>query len=433
MKTLNLLLTPLSLLVLLPRPSIAQETAKPVPVTLLQAQGKWTLVRGGKPYFIKGAGGWQNLDLLAQSGGNSIRTWGTENAQRDLDAAQKRGLTVTLGMWLGHKEHGFKYDDPKMVADQLEKAKADVLKYRSHPSLLAWGIGNEMETGQNADPNVWKAVEEIAKAVKQLDPNHPTMTVVAELGRDAVNPKQIAALCPDIDILGVNSYAGLLTMPERLKAAGWTKPYVVTEFGPPGPWEVGKTAWGAALEPNSTEKAGIYLRNYQKSIEGQPGWCLGSYCFLWGNKVEATPTWFGMLLPDTGEKLGTVDAMTFAWTGKYPEARAPEITRFECSAAKQEIAPGSKQTVTCLAQGGAPGGKLTYRYEIRPEGSGEIRHEPGQQAPAAIAGVVPPESEDGSQSFTAPTQEGAYRLYLYVRDGKGAAATANVPFLVKRL
>jgi hypothetical protein len=291
-----------------------------------------------------------------------------------------------------------------------------------------WGIGNEME-GDGSDPAVWKAVEEIAKAIKQLDPNHPTMTVVAELGRDAVKAKQVAALCPDIDVLGVNSYAGLPSMPERLKAAGWTRPYVVTEFGPPGPWEVGKTAWGAALEPNSTEKAAIYLRNYQKCIAGQSGWCLGSYCFLWGNKVEATPTWFGMFLPETGDKLGPVDAMTFAWTGKYPEVRAPEITRFETSAARQEVAPSSKQSANCVARGDS----LTYHYEIRRDDTTRSRPDPGQVAPVSLAGHVPPPGPSGDIAFTAPSQPGAYRLYVYIRDGKGAAATANVPFYVKSL
>jgi hypothetical protein len=427
MKTLNLL--PLTLLAsLLSCSAVAQDAPKPIPVTLHQEQGKWILLRDNKPYFIKGAGGTRNLGILIRAGGNSIRTWGADNAGKDLDEAQRHGLTVTVGIWLGHKEHGFKYDDPKRVAEQLEKATGYVERYRSHPALLMWGIGNEMETGQNTDPNVWKAVEDIAKMIKRLDPNHPTMTVVAELGRDAINPKQIAALCPDIDILGVNSYGGLSSMPERLKAAGWTKPYVVTEFGPPGPWEVGKTAWGAALEPNSTEKTALYLRNYQKSIAAQPGWCLGSYCFLWGNKVEATPTWFGMFLPGTGEKLGPVDAMAFVWTGKYPETRAPEITRFETSVTKQEAAPGSKQTANCLARGES----LTYHYEIRPDDTAPSRPDPGQAAPATLASLVPPLGPSGDITFTAPSQPGAYRLYVYIRDGKGGAATANVPFYVKQ-
>jgi hypothetical protein len=413
------------------RPAATRDTYKaegPVPVKVVAKKGEgWQLLRGGKPYFVRGAGGSQNLELLKQAGGNSIRTWGAENAEKDLDAAYKAGLTVTLGIWLGHKGHGFKYDDPKMVAEQLAKAKEAAQKYKDHPALLAWGIGNEME-GDGKDPLVWKAVEEIARALKKIDPNHPTMTVIAELGEGGIKAKEIARLCPSIDILGVNSYGGLPSMPNRLKEAGWTKPYLVTEFGPNGPWEVPKTPWGAALEPTSTAKTLTYLTNYRNSVEAREGWCLGSYVFLWGNKYEGTATWFGMFLPGTNDKLGPVDAMTLAWTGKNPDARAPEIWHFQSSAAMTEVEPGSRHSLYCLATGG---GNLTYRYEIRPDNSEKSTPEPGQVAPEAVAGVVPADSKGGNETLTAPTVPGAYRVFVYVRDGRGGAATANLPFLVK--
>ncbi|GAB4457905.1 MAG: glycoside hydrolase family 2 TIM barrel-domain containing protein [Armatimonadaceae bacterium] len=398
-------------------------------VKVVERNGEWQLLRDGKPYFVRGAGGSQNLELLTKSGGNSLRTWGAENAGKDLDLAQKHGLTLTLGIWLGHKQHGFKYDDPQMVKEQFEKAKEVVLKYRNHPALLAWGIGNEME-GDGNDPLVWKAIEDIARMVKELDPNHPTMTVIAEIGGEGIKAKQVQKLCPSIDILGVNSYGGASSVATRLKQAGFTKPYIVTEFGPNGPWEVGKTPWGAALEPNSTEKTRMYLNHYQQAVAAQPGWCLGSYVFLWSHKQEATPTWFGMFLPETGEKLGPVDAMALAWTGKAPTGRAPEIVQFSSSLGTQEIAPGSRHTAACHAWGNTAG-DLTYRYEIRPDETGSGSPEPGQVPPPAIAGIIPPEGKSGSISFQAPSKPGPYRLYVYVRDGNGGAATANVPFLVK--
>ena len=117
-----------------------------------------------------------------------------------------------------------------------ENARQVILRYRNSPALLLWSIGNEMETGQGDDPAVWQAVQEIAALAHQLDPNHPTMTVVAELGGSKI--RQLHALCPAVDIVGINSYAGASSVPQRYRAAGGTKPYVLTEFGPPGPWGV---------------------------------------------------------------------------------------------------------------------------------------------------------------------------------------------------
>ena len=145
----------------------------------------------------------------------------------------------------------------------------DVRKFKDHPTVLMWGLGNEMELDDNNNPTLWKEINELAKITKQIDPSHPAATVIAD-----ISPEKIAMImkyAPEIDLLGINSYGGLKDLPQRLKAAGWTKPYVVTEFGPNGPWEMKKTAWNAALEPTSTKKAEKYASDYKSSIAGQPG------------------------------------------------------------------------------------------------------------------------------------------------------------------
>jgi len=140
------------------------------------------------------------------------------------------------------------------------------------------------------------------------------MTVIAELGKDESKVRNIGRLCPDIDIVGINSYGGIGSIAERYKKSGVKKPYIITEHGTNGPWEVGKSAWDSPLEATSTEKGKSYANGYLKAVTEQPGVCLGSYAFMWGTKQETTATWFGMLLPD-GSRLAAVDAMTEAWTG----------------------------------------------------------------------------------------------------------------------
>src|SRR5271166_46890 len=303
--------------------SVAAQAGGDMPtVVKVQKDGTgYNLLRDGKPYVIKGGGGRVYLEALKQAGGNSLRTWGEDDLEPLLDRAQELGLTVTVGIWLGQERQGFNYAHAESVRREVEKSRGFFRRYRSHPALLMWGLGNEME-GSGDNPAIWRTVNEIARVAKSEDPNHPTMTVIAEAGGRKI--PQFSSLCPDVDVLGINSYGGLPTLPKRLAEAGMDRPYVITEFGPPGPWEVRKTGWGAPVEPTSTEKARSYLGHYSGSIAAERGRCLGSYAFLWGHKQEATATWFGMFLP-SGERLGAVDAMTFAWTDRWPSNRAPEL------------------------------------------------------------------------------------------------------------
>jgi hypothetical protein len=397
----------------------------PSVVRVQKDENGFRLLRDGKPYVIKGGGGRVYLEALKEAGGNSLRTWGENDLKPLLDRAQELGLTVTVGIWLGQERQGFNYGDANSVRREIEKSRGFFRRYRSHPALLMWGLGNEMEgTGEN--PLIWRTVNEIARIAKSEDPDHPTMTVIAEAGGRKI--PQFMSLCPDVDVLGINSYGGLSTLPTRLANAGLDRPYVITEFGPPGPWEVKKTGWGAPIEPTSTEKARIYLANYSSSIAARRGQCLGSYVFLWGHKQEATATWFGMFLP-SGERLGTVDAMAFAWTDRWPANRAPELKAFTTSARESEIRPGSRFTARLDATD-PDGDPLIVRWEIRSESTdrrlgGDRETEPPAHPECFV------ESKGLNATFQAPTQPGAYRVFAYLYDGKGGAACANAPFAVR--
>src|ERR1035437_2846695 len=81
----------------------------PIRVEVVRTADGWQLLRGGKPYFIKGVGEDASKQWLAQDGGNTFRTWGADRLAIDLDEARKSGLTVIAGMWIGHKRQGFDY------------------------------------------------------------------------------------------------------------------------------------------------------------------------------------------------------------------------------------------------------------------------------------------------------------------------------------
>ncbi|MBT8442609.1 MAG: hypothetical protein KJO76_09515, partial [Gammaproteobacteria bacterium] len=95
--------------------------ADAIPVELRRTGTGWQLLRAGEPYFIRGAGGGGSLEQLAAAGANSVRTWGADDIDELLDEAHALGLTVTVGIWLGHERHGFDYNDDTQVREQLER------------------------------------------------------------------------------------------------------------------------------------------------------------------------------------------------------------------------------------------------------------------------------------------------------------------------
>jgi hypothetical protein len=400
----------------------AAPSESPSVVEVKRTGGGFQLLRNGRPYQIKGVGGQTKLDLLKQLGGNSIRTWSTDGLSELLDAAHERGLTVCVGMWLGHERHGFDYQDESSVTEQLRKCIDAVKQYKDHPAVLMWGVGNEME-GDGHNPAIWYAVDHIAREIKAIDPNHPTMTVIAELGDHKL--RSIEQFCPHVDIVGVNSYGGISSLADRYRKGGGTKPYVVTEHGPLGPWEVEKTAWGSPLEENSSEKAIRYANGYQTAVAEQADLCFGSYAFLWGHKQETTATWFGMLLPD-GSRLAAADAMSNVWTGSPPANRCPRIDSLKLDQASG-LKPG--QTVRAVLRTTDPeDDELTITWVLRKD-SGTIGvGGDAQAAQTAHADAV--NASSNTATVTVPANGGGYRLFAYVRDGQGGAAVANTAFSV---
>jgi hypothetical protein len=224
-----------------------------------------------------------------------------------------------------------------------------VRKYKDYPALLIWGIGNELNLNYT-NPKVWDAVNNIAKMIHQEDPNHPVTTMLA-----GVNKKEIDYIkdrCPALDLLSVQVYGGLASVPQQLRSAGWEGPYMVTEWGPTGHWEGLQTAWKAPIEETSSEKAAVYQSRYAYSMEKDKEKCLGSYVFLWGQKQERTPTWYG-LFTDKGEESEVVDVMQFLWSRKWPKNQAPHFYSFQLSNQKATdnvmLKPGEKYDAVVLA------------------------------------------------------------------------------------
>tara|TARA_B100000965_G_scaffold393506_1_gene404474 strand:+ start:2663 stop:3940 length:1278 start_codon:yes stop_codon:yes gene_type:complete len=390
--------------------------------------GNFELHRNGEPYYIKGAGAKDHFNLLVESGANSIRVWST-NRKELLDSAHQYGLTVTLGLYIRPERSGMDYNNEYAVKGQIEYLKKEVLKYKDHPALLVWGIGNEVDL-RYSNFKVWETIEILAKFIKEVDPNHPTMTVIA--GVDPSKAFYIKKFCPSIDILGLNVYGSIENAGGNLRKFNWDKPYIVSEWGVNGPFEAKKTSWKAKIEPPNGIKAEQRMRRYKQLIEKDVERCLGSYCFLWGQKQESTATWHGMFLSN-GNPTEAVDVMQFCWKGEWPESRAPSIKDISLENIgwrKDHFIAPSKEATLNIEYLKYNNKKVIVEYVLYPEAFSDKIGGDIQRSPDPIKLEIVNKS-DNELTFVAPNKKGAYRLFAYVKNEKGQSSVANIPFLVK--
>jgi len=408
-------------------------TEGPARVTIDKTNGQYVLSVNDQPFYINGAGlEFGNIAALAKHKGNSFRTWRTDNGQNTaleiLDEAHKYGLMVTMGIEVARERHGFDYNDQKAVTAQLERIKKEVIALKDHPALLIWAIGNELNL-RYTNPKVWDAVNDISQMIHQVDPNHPTTTTLAGISRREV--QEIKERAPDLDILSFQVYGKIEQLPKQVRSYGWEGPYMVTEWGATGHWEVPRTSWGVPIEENSSVKAKNYLKRYQNSIQKDTAQCIGSYVFLWGQKQERTPTWYGIFTED-GSATESVDVMEYLWTGNWPQNRSPIIESFQLNNkdAYSNIKLAANQSYQAEVKSSDPDGdKLTYSFEILHESTdlkdgGDLENRP------ETVQWNRKELKEGMIEFSVPETKGAYRIFVYVHDGNEHVATANIPFFI---
>jgi hypothetical protein len=405
----------------------------PVSVDLKKNElGYDRLFVNGEEFFVKGAGlEFGNVEVLAGSGGNSFRTWRTRNPDEDavdvLNSAQRNGLLVLMGLDVARERHGFDYNDTTAIRKQFEFLKGEVERLKDHPALLGWAIGNELNL-EASNLKVYDAVNEISRMIHKIDPNHPTTTTMAGIGKREVD--YIKVHCTDIDFLSIQMYGDIVNLQQRISDAGWEGPYMVTEWGATGHWEVARTDWGVAIEQTSNEKAEAFIDRYRRAILSDRVHCLGSYVFFWGQKQERTPTWYGMFLAN-GNITETVDAVQFAWTGEWPENHCPNLDSFRLEGKSAydniRLKAGGKFRAAVAATD-RENDIMSYRWELLPESTdlgmgGDVEGHPG-----TLISLI---TDSGDAEFDTPQSPGVYRLFVYVTDEGNRSATANIPFLVE--
>ena len=242
----------------------------PSVVKVTGSQGNWQLQVNGSPYQVKGltygppqaaADGY--MRDLKNMGANTIRTWGVDDANTPtlLDRASRQGIKVIVGHWLNQ---GADYANDTAYKNSVKaEIVARVNTLKNNPGVLMWDVGNEViltmqDHGLSAAEvearrvGYAKFVNEVAVAIHAADPNHPVTSTDAYTGAWPYY-KQYA---PALDLLAVNSYGAINNIYPDWAAGGYTKPYVITEAGPEGEWEVPNDVNGVPTEPSDPQEAG---------------------------------------------------------------------------------------------------------------------------------------------------------------------------------
>ena len=196
--------------------AFARPEERPVPVRIVRQDGGFHLERGGSRYFIRGVGGADHLELLARLGGNSIRTWDAADKGNLLAVALRHDLTVTLGLWVGHTRHGFNYDDEQAVAAQQKALLEQVRRYKDHPAVLMWCVGNEMDgpwqMGHLKAHEYGAKAREAAKLMRWMDPSIQTILCGSSNDQMPTYPEwdrvTLEQCWEQVDYLSMHYYAG---------------------------------------------------------------------------------------------------------------------------------------------------------------------------------------------------------------------------------
>ncbi|MET9426426.1 discoidin domain-containing protein [Streptomyces sp. NPDC003036] len=405
----------------------------PPPVTggavrVTGSQGNWQLTAGGQPYTVKGltwgpsvADAPKYMPDVKSMGVNTIRTWGTDGSTKPLlDSAAAHGIRVINGFWLqpgGGPGSGGCVNyvtDSTYKNNMLAEFAKWVEAYKSHPGTLMWNVGNESVLGlQNcysgteleAQRNAYTSfVNDVAKKIHSIDPDHPVTSTDAWTGAWPYYKRN----APDLDLYSMNSYGDICNVQEDWEAGGYTKPYIITEGGPAGEWEVPDDANGVPDEPTDVRKADGYTQAWNCTT-GHRGVALGATLFHYGLEHDFGGVWFN-LVPD-GLKRLSYYAVKKAYAGSTSGDNTPPVI--------------TNMAVTPAASAPA-GGEFGVRADVRDPDGDPITYKiflSGNYASGDKRLVEARWRSTGNGTFavTAPEKLGVWKVYIQAEDGRGNA------------
>ena len=403
-------------------------------VEIKKENGVYRLYKNGSPFLIKGAVGHTNLAELVACGGNTISTWDTTMVETILNEAQKYNISVVVGLDIPSGDVLQFYDDEKKVEELFKAHQASVRRFKNHPALLYWGLGNELIMPFSSNSGkFYKTYNRLLKMIHTEDPDHPVTTTLINLQKGSI--LNINWKIRELDFISINTYNKLKNIKQELKKLSllWNGPYMISDWSPNGGWESENTVWQAPIENTSTKKAEEYFRFYKDFMPKSDPRFLGSLAFYWGSRQEYTHSWYSVFNED-GSPTEIMEALNDAWKDTVTNHSSVKVKYMliDNHGARDNIllSPGSKHEVSLLLHEKQSPDSLRYSWEILKEDWlywGRTWN--NFKKPVVLQGLI---SDSAAQktSFICPSKEGAYRIFITAYNSKGFCATANTPFYV---
>jgi hypothetical protein len=309
-----------------PAGAAAATTCPDGPVELRQAASGWQVVADGSPLFVQGlgydyagpgfdwsaptydSGGWFSyIDPdVGASGANVIRTYGVPRGSAfppgdaasqaetigKMLAVAERASTPQRKVWVLAGIYALGFDSSTTQGDVTAIAN-DVAGDPNFDHLLGWVVGYEV------DPSLFGYLNGLMGALKatMTTPTRCRPVMHATWSVSGTDTGRVSALqsMSNLDWLGIDAYwghfgsatprdTGLSTAAQDLRSAGWTGPWLVSEFF--------TYDWGSAVDPgmgtklnggvnylfeaNSTAKASDYAANWTRFIASDAARNVGS-------------------------------------------------------------------------------------------------------------------------------------------------------------
>jgi hypothetical protein len=182
--------------------------------------------RPGKGTAVTGAEIGEDFAILREMGSTGVRLVHFQHPQASYDEADRLGLAAWTEIGINSEIE----DTPEFRANAAQQLRELIAQAYNHPSVVLWGIGNEVYADE---PKVARVLRELHEVARAADPSRPT--VYAHCCQADDHPKATVT-----DVIGFNRYFGwypdqsgntIGKWAEGFHAAHPERPFAVSEYG----------------------------------------------------------------------------------------------------------------------------------------------------------------------------------------------------------